>query len=193
MTRLIICSRQFVFGSQYQTVTSIVGSSFKILQKYGDIDFADLFIKDSVHGIIKPPIVVIGPDGDGEIAFTRMPVDESFLLSTNFNLATQKGPLDFRWDTASSMLETLRDGQSLTPEFAGEILNAVHLKTLTTHTLHSNVINLKDGDIYIYYMSIYNEVVKLNIAEELSKGQRIVETRNLFPSRTAQAGDMEIS
>jgi hypothetical protein len=87
------------------------------------------------------------------------------------------------------MLETVRDGQALTPEFAGEILDAVHLRTLTTHTLFSNVIDLKNGEIYIYYMSQYNEAVKLNIANELAKGQRVVNARDLFSRETADAGD----
>lgn len=134
--------------------------------------------------------VVIGPGRNGELAFTRKPVGEGYLLSTNFNLAIpEKGPVDFRWDTASSMLDTLSESQSLTPDFAGEVLNAVHLKTLTTHTLTSNVIDLKNGAIYIYYMSQYDKPIKLNIAEELAKGQRVIKTRSLFPDEIAEAGD----
>ena len=154
-----------------------------------DFDFGDSMLVQIHIADSSGDAVVISPSLDGEIAFTRKPVDKGYLLSTNFNLATKKGPVDFRWDTARSMLETLRDRQTLTPEFAGKILNAVHLKSLTTHTLHSNVIDLKNGDIYIYYMSQYNEAARLNIAEELSKGQRIVETRDFFSPETAQAGD----
>jgi hypothetical protein len=134
--------------------------------------------------------VVIGPGRDGEIVFTRKPAGDGYLLSTNFNLAIpEKGPVDFRWDTATTKLETLGESQTLTTEFAGEILNAVHLRTLTTHTLTSNVIDLKNGDIYIYYMSQYDEAVKLNIVDELAKGQRIIETRTLFPNEITEAGD----
>ena len=134
--------------------------------------------------------VVIGPGRDGEITFTRKPAGEGYLISTNFNLVIpKKGPVDFRWDTATSMLNSLGKSQTLTPEFAGDILKAVHLKTLTTHTLHSNVIDLKNGDIYIYYMSQYDEAVKLNIDEELAKGQRVIETRSLFSDEIAEAGD----
>jgi len=134
--------------------------------------------------------VVISPGPDGEIAFTRKPAGEGYLLSTNFNLAIpEKGPVDFRWGTATSMLDTLGDSQILDPNFAGEILKAVHLKTLTTHTLHSNVIDLKNGDIYIYYMSQYDEAIKLNITDELAKGQRVIEARSLLPDEIAEAGD----
>jgi len=134
--------------------------------------------------------VVIGPGRDGEIAYTRKPAGEGYLLSTNFNLAIpEKGPVDFRWDTATSMLDTLGESQTLTPEFAGKILQAVHLKTLTTHTLYSNVVDLKNRNIYIYYMSQYDEAIKLNIADELAKGQRVIEARSLFPNDIAEAGD----
>ena len=134
--------------------------------------------------------VVIGPGRDGEIVFTRKPTGEGYLLSTNFNLAIpEKGPVDFRWDTATAMLDSLGESQTLTPEFAGKILQAVHLKTLTTHTLFSNVVDLKNGDIYIHYMSQYDEAVKLNIADELAKGQRVIEARSLFPKNIAEAGD----
>ncbi|MCA9929953.1 MAG: hypothetical protein KC419_15825 [Anaerolineales bacterium] len=155
-----------------------------------DFDFGDSMMIQIHIADANGDAVVIGPGRDGEITFTRKPAGDGFLLSTNFNLATpDKGPVDFRWDTAGSILETLRETQSLTPEFAGDILNAVHLRTLTTHTLHSNVIDLKNGDIYIYYMSQYDEVVKLNIAEELAKGRRVVATRSLFSPETAEAGD----
>ncbi len=134
--------------------------------------------------------VVIGPGRDGEITFTRKPAGESYLLSTNFNLAIpEKGPVDFRWNTATSMLDSLGISRSLTPEFAGEVLKAVHLKTLTTHTLYSNVIDLKNGEIYIYYMSQYDEAVNINITEELKKGQRVIEARSLFPDAIVEAGD----
>jgi hypothetical protein len=86
------------------------------------------------------------------------------------------------------MLDKLQDSQALTPEYAGEILNALHLRTLTTYTLFSNVIDLKNGEIYVYYMSQYNEAVRLNIADELAKGRREVDARDLFSTSTAKAG-----
>ena len=134
--------------------------------------------------------VVIGPGRDGEITFTRKSIYDGYLLSTNFNLAIpEKGPVDFRYDTATTMLDELTDLQALTPEYAGEILNALHLRTLTTHTLFSNVIDLKNGEIYVYYISQYNEVVRLNIADELVKGYRVVDARDMFSASTAKAGD----
>jgi hypothetical protein len=152
---------------------------------FGNVMIVQIHIADA-----SGEAVVISPGRDGEIAFTRKPAGDGYLLSTNFNLAIpEKGPVDFRWDTATEKLDKLRASQTLTPEFAADILEAVHLRTLTTHTLHSNVIDLKNGEIYIYYMSQYNQVVKINIAGELALGQRVVETRSLFPAETSQVGD----
>ncbi len=134
--------------------------------------------------------VVISAGPDGEMAFTRKAAGDGYLVSTNFNLAIpEKGPVDFRFDTATSMLDKTSASQALTPEFAGEILEAVHLKTLTSHTLYSNVNDLQNGNIYLYYMSQYDEAVQLNMDEELSKGQRVVEMRSLFAPNTVEAGD----
>jgi hypothetical protein len=174
------------FLSTISKNAATVEEALRIAHNY---DFGDSMIVQIHIADASGDVVVIGPGPDGEITFTRKPAGEGYLLSTNFNLATGKGPIDFRWDTAVSMLETMRNGQILTPEFAGEILEAIHLKTLTTHTLYSNVIDLKKGDIYVYYMSQYNEAVKLNIAAELAKGQRVVNARDLFSTETADAGD----
>jgi hypothetical protein len=87
------------------------------------------------------------------------------------------------------MLDKLIDSQALTPEYAGEVLNALHWRALTNYTLFSNVIDLRNGEIYVYYMSQYNEAVRLNIADELAKGRRVVDARDLFSTITAKAGD----
>jgi hypothetical protein len=87
------------------------------------------------------------------------------------------------------MLDKLIDSQALTPEYAGEVLNALHWRALTNYTLFSNVIDLRNGEIYVYYMSQYNEAVRLNIADELAKGRRVVGARDLFSTSTAKAGD----
>ena len=173
----------------FYTISKHAASVEEAIEIAQEFDFGDS-LEVQVHiADASGDAVVIGPGQDGEIAFTRKPPGDGYLLSTNFNLATQEGPVDFRWETANTMLEKLRDAELLTPEYAEEILNAIHLKTLTTHTLVSNVIDLKEGEIYIHYMSQYNETAKINIAEELQKGQRIVEMRTLFSAETAAAGD----
>ena len=134
--------------------------------------------------------VVISGGADGEITFTRKEPGNGYHLSTNFNLAQpEKGPVDFRWETARSMLDALEKGQSLTHQFAVTILDAVKLHTLTSYTLYSNVLDLKNNKIYLTYMSQFDEMAEIDLDEELAKGQRVVEMREFFSPETAQAGD----
>ena len=134
--------------------------------------------------------VVISGGPDSEIAFTRKGPGKGYHLSTNFNLAQpEKGPVDFRWETARSMLDALEEGQSLTHTYAVEILNAVKLKTLTSYSLYSNVLDLKNNKIHLTYMSQFDETVEIDLDKEISKGERVVEMREFFNPETAKAGD----
>ena len=156
----------------------------------GRFDFGDSMAFQIHIADASGDAVVIGPGPDGEIAYTRKPIGDGYLLSTNFNLATpDKGPKSFRYPTGTSMLDQLSAAQELTPDFASQVLQAVKLNNLTTYTLLSNVIDLKNGNIYIYYMSQYDQAVELNLVEELAKGERIVELRELFSAETVDAGD----
>ena len=134
--------------------------------------------------------VVISGGPDGKIAFTRIDPGEGYLLSTNFNLAQpEKGPVDFRWHTASEKLDALQNGTVLSPEYAMDLMEAVHLETLTSYTLYQNVLDLKENKIYLSYMAQYNEIAEIDMEEEIEKGQRVVAMRELFSEETAAAGD----
>ena len=134
--------------------------------------------------------VVISAGPDGKVAFTRKDPGEGYLLSTNFNLAQpERGPVDFRWETATERLEELRNGAELSPEYAMDLMKAVHLEALTTYTLYQNVLDLKGNKIYLSYMSQYDEIAEIDMEEEFAKGQRVVEMREFFSNETAAAGD----
>jgi hypothetical protein len=134
--------------------------------------------------------VVISGGPDGKVAFTRIEPDDGYLLSTNFNLAQpDKGPVDFRWQTATEKLAALGNGTELSPEYAMELMEAVHLEQLTTYTLYQNVLDLNENKIYLSYMSQYNEIAEIDMEEEFDKGKRVVPMRELFSEETAAAGD----
>ena len=133
--------------------------------------------------------VVISAGLDGEVAFTRKAVGDGYLVSTNFNLANpDNGTQGWRYDTATTMLMELNTSGEFSIEYMGEILEAVHLNNLTSYTLYSNIFDLKNGKIYLYYLSQYEELLDLDLAEEIAKGERIVEMRDLFTADTVDAG-----
>ena len=56
-------------------------------------------------------------------------------------------------------------------------------------TLLTSMKDLKNNKIYLTYMSQFDETAEIDLDQELSKGQRVVEMRELFSQETAQAGD----
>ncbi len=80
-------------------------------------------------------------------------------------------------------------GKDISTDSIGAVLRAVHLETLTTFTMYSNFADLKAGKIYLSYMSQYQELSEIDMAEELTKGQRIIKMSDLFSEETVTAGD----
>lgn len=166
-----------------------VASVEEAIQLAKTYDFGEIF-RGQIHIADRTgDAVVISGGLDGEIAFTRKPPGDGYLLSTNFNLATSKGPVDFRWDTAGEMLNALDSGTALTPFYAGDILNAVHLYSLTSYTLYSDIIDLANNKIYLFYMSQFDEMAEIGMEEEFSKGERVVDMSDFFSPETVEAGD----
>ena len=137
--------------------------------------------------------VVISCGIDGELAFTRKEQGDGYLVSTNFNRANPKSvtvtstyPCP-RYDTAVAMLEKIRREDDLTVEYCRSILTAVHKESASTNTIYSNICDLKNGCVYLYYFHRFNEVVKLNLAQEFAKGERKIQTRDLFSQETVAA------
>jgi hypothetical protein len=65
-----------------------------------------------------------------------------------------------------------------------DVLNAVHQEGLSK-TLYSNVYDLKDRVVYLYYFHNYDDVVVLDLEEELARGFHAYDLPSLFPSNQA--------
>jgi hypothetical protein len=171
------------------TITKKAATVAEALRMVHDFDFGDSMALQIHVADASGDAAVISAGPDGEVAYTRRAAGDGYLVSTNFNLANpDNGTVGWRYDTAVSMLERLIRSQGLTPEDVGDILQAVHLENLASYTLYSNVFDLKNRNIYLYYLAQYNEVVRLNLSDELAKGERIVEMRDLFGADTVEAG-----
>lgn len=171
------------------TITKKAATVEDAIQIAYDFDFGDSMSLQIHIADASGDAVIISAGSNGEIAFTRKAAGDGNLVSTNFNLANpENGTKGWRYDTATSMLMEINVSGELSIEQIGGILEAVHLDTLTSYTLYSNIFDLKNGKIYLYYLSQYDELVDLDLTEELSKGERIVEMRDLFTSDTVDAG-----
>jgi hypothetical protein len=137
--------------------------------------------------------VVISAGPDGEIAFTRKQKGDGYLVSTNFNRANlQNGRYPcWRYDTAVSMLEEIQNEDALTAEYLRSILDAVHQEGSSVNTVYSNILDLKNGIIYLYHWNQFDEVAKLYVAEEVASAPSPTRIVDLFSQETVGKASKE--
>ena len=120
---------------------------------------------------------------DGEFKFIRD--DESLQLATNYYVddpsrGNPGSDAIRRYDAAEQMLDNIvRDGE-MSIESIASVLDAVHFEGPAVNTLYSNIFDVTNGDIYLYYFHQFEEVVKLNLEEELAKGRHTYRISDLF-------------
>ena len=78
-----------------------------------------------------------------------------------------------RYETAVSMLENMTD---LSVDYFTSICNSTHV----AKTIHSNIYDLRQEKIWIYYMQDFNRVVEIDLNEELTKGEKRIYLGSLF-------------
>jgi uncharacterized protein (TIGR03435 family) len=101
-------------------------------------------------------------------------------VQTNFYQSRPRtGADDKRFATASTMLETA--GANISVDLFRRILSATQQRT----TLYSNVHDLKSRTMHLYYFHDFERAVTFNLADELKKGERVLDIPALFPRNTA--------
>ena len=110
----------------------------------------------------------------------------SYQVVTNFlqsQVGENKQPCEWykggciRYQTAEMML---KDRRAVSVEYFRNILEATHQHTLGTRTLYSNIYDLKNGLIYLYYLHNFDNEVIINLKEELKKGSHYYEIPSLY-------------
>jgi len=146
----------------------------------------------------KGDAVVISTGPDGELAFTRKPEGDGYLVSTNFNRANPEnyyGSMPcWRYDTATAMLDAILGEDDLTIEYFRSILSAVHVQGAGTNTLYSNIFDPRNGIIYLYHWHQFDEVVTLNVADQLARSAGQTQSyriRDLVSPETADRAERE--
>jgi hypothetical protein len=135
--------------------------------------------------------VVIGVGSDGKLAFTRKPAGDSFLVSTNFNLANPAsgGYPCWRYSRAQRMLSEIQSPDALSIERVASIMEAVHVEGPSGWTLYSLVADLRQRLVYIYFMFQYDAPVVLSIDEEIARARPSLPVSQLLPEETRQRAD----
>lgn len=134
--------------------------------------------------------VIISAGQDGEIAFTRKPSGDGFLVSTNFNVANTANSYNYpcwRYEKAQEMLgQLVKTAEQITAMDATNVLKAVHVEKGSSWTLESLVADLVKGEVYLYYFYQYDRPVVLNVKDELSNPRKAGPLSALFPDDVRQ-------
>ncbi|MFH2039737.1 MAG: hypothetical protein ABIJ65_09920 [Chloroflexota bacterium] len=135
--------------------------------------------------------VVISAGPDGKVTFTRKPEGNSYLVSTNFNLANPNNGTYpcWRFDLAEQMLKEIVTPEELIAERVASILDAVHVESTTNWTIMSVVGDLPQGLVYVYLFHQFDSPIILNIADEIAKAPGPGPLRDLFPPETIHQAD----
>ena len=100
-------------------------------------------------------------------------------VQTNFYQSRgQAEAPDRRFTIATSMLE--RAGDDISVDLFRRILAETH-QNGAYPTLYSNVYDLQSRTMHLYYFHDFERAVTFNLAEELKKGERVVDIPSLFP------------
>jgi len=134
--------------------------------------------------------VIISAGPDGEVAFTRKPPGDGFLVSTNFNVARPSNGFSYpcwRYDRAQELLDRLVNREEeLAVQDAASVLDAVHQEGGTGWTVSSLVADLPNGVIYLYYFHQFDKPVVLHVEKELANPRAPGPLSKLFPEDVRQ-------
>ncbi|MBN1564891.1 MAG: hypothetical protein JXA10_13675 [Anaerolineae bacterium] len=112
-----------------------------------------------------------------------VPTADSFQVATNF-LQSQSDPEKYtcsRYKTATTMLA---EANTYSVELFRDILDATHAEGRNP-TLYSNIYDLKNQIVYLYYYHDFETVVTFDLAQELAQGAHLYDLSTLFPQNEA--------
>lgn len=111
--------------------------------------------------------------------------DGSYQIMTNFRQTVEefkKGNIPCgRYEIANSLL---KESPEISKELFQKVLESVHQEGWYA-TVYSNIYDLKNGIIYLYYFHSFFEEIQLDVLNELAKGERIVKISSLFKNNFA--------
>ncbi|MHA1542689.1 MAG: hypothetical protein ACTSQH_06910, partial [Candidatus Hodarchaeales archaeon] len=91
-----------------------------------------------------------------------------------------------RYNDAEEKLNDIVTNKDLTIDSIASVLEVVHFEGANLNTVYSNIFDITNGDIYLYFFHQYEEVIKLNLEEELAKGRHSIRIADLFTQMTVE-------
>jgi hypothetical protein len=158
-------------------------------------DVLDLFDRYNLEFMIKFQLLIVDKTGDSAIIEGDRSIRKKnpYQVVTNFyqsKVAYNNIPCEWykggclRYQIAKNMLKKNRN---VSVEYFRDILKATHQNTLGVQTLYSNIYDLKNGIIHLYYLHNYDHEVIINLNNKLKKGRHYYELPSLFGKKVSYA------
>ena len=136
--------------------------------------------------------VVISAGPDGKAAFTRKEKGDSFLVSTNFNVADPANGSYPCWryeETCRVLKGYLQAGGPVSIKDVAAAAENAHVENPGCWTLYTVAADLVKRDVFIYFMFQYDDPVVLNIDSEIARAPEPASLRSLFPASVLTKAD----
>ena len=154
----------------------------------------DLFSRYNLEFMLKFQMFVVDKTGDTAIIEGDDIIRKSgsYQVVTNFcQSMVEENRLPCEWYKPScvqyKMAESmLTEGGTASVVHFRDILEATHRNTLGARTLYSNIYDLKNGLVYLYYLHNFDNEVVIDLNEELKKGCHYYE----LPSAVRQKAEI---
>lgn len=135
-----------------------------------------------VHPILEyNQILIVDRFGDSAIIEGNTIIEKNgdFQVCTNFLHSHPElgGYPCWRYDAAVDMLEEINE---LSIDYFTDICEATHSEGIYSYTIYSNVYDLKNGFVYLYYMHDYSKVKIFNLTKEMKQGFHSYNMSDLF-------------
>ncbi len=160
-----------------ETITEVIDykAAHGVYQQEGSVQ--------SMYLDITGESVVFNIGFDGEFDFFRN--NDTFQIASNyyFNDTSRGNPSSDairRYNAAEQKLKDINANNSISIESITNVLDAAHFEGPHVNTLYSNIFDVENGIIYLYYFHQFGEVVILNLEEELAKGWHSYRICDLF-------------
>lgn len=151
-------------------------------------DVLKMFNKYNLEWMSKVQMFVVDRTGDSAIIEGDAIIRnfDAFQVVTNFRhskIAEEKKPCRWpawscsRYKKAEKLL--LNSDVPTVAQFKN-ILKETHRNNFIARTLYSNIYNLSDGFVYVYYLHNFDKEIVFNLKEELRKGHHYYDLPSLF-------------
>lgn len=143
------------------------------------------YMHDQLHFADKTgDAVIISAGKDGEMVFTRKAPGDTFLISTNFNVANPSNSTEYpcwRFEKANELLgQLVKKEGPINNKDVTSVMDAVHVEG-ASWTIETLVADLVNGVMYLYYFYQYENPVIINVKDELANPRAAGPLSKLFP------------